>query len=34
MLGVTVSKIKAQTVNMETVTLVGNGTWNLTCFVY
>jgi hypothetical protein len=33
-LGVSVRKMKALTVNMETVTLTGTGRWNMTCFVY
>jgi hypothetical protein len=31
---VSVRKMKALTVKMETVTLIGKGRWNLTCFVY
>jgi len=34
MLAVSVRKMKALTVKMETVTITGNGGWNLTCFVY
>jgi hypothetical protein len=34
MLGVSVRKMKALTVKMETVTLIGKGRENLTCFVY
>jgi hypothetical protein len=34
MLGVSVRKMKALTVEMETVTLIGTGRYNLTCFVY
>jgi len=34
MLEVTVRKTKAMTVKMETVTLTGKSTQNLTCFVY
>jgi hypothetical protein len=34
MLGVSVRKIKALTVKMETVTLIGKGRKNLTCFIY
>jgi hypothetical protein len=35
MLGVSVRKMKALTVKVETVTLIGgNDRWNLTCFVY
>ena len=34
MLGVSVRKMKALTVNMETVTLTGRDRWNMTCFVY
>jgi hypothetical protein len=34
MLGVSVRKMKAMTVKMETVTLIGKGRSNLTCFVY
>jgi len=33
-LGVSVRKMKALTVKMETVTLIGKGRWNLMCFVY
>jgi len=29
-----VRKIKALTVKIETVTLIGKGGWNVTCFVY
>jgi hypothetical protein len=29
-----VRKLKALTVKMETVTLIGKGRYNLTCFVY
>jgi hypothetical protein len=29
-----VQKMKALTVNMEQVTLIGTGGWNMTCFVY
>jgi len=31
---VNMRKMKALTVNMETVTLIGTGRWNMTCFVY
>ena len=34
MLGVSVRKMKALTVKMETVTLIGKSRWNVTCFVY
>jgi len=34
MLGVSVRKIKAQTLKIETLTLIGKGRKNLTCFVY
>jgi len=34
MLGVSVRKMKALNVKMETVTLIGKGEQNLTCFVY
>ena len=34
MLAVSVRKMKALTVKMETVTVTGNGGQNLTCFVY
>jgi hypothetical protein len=34
MLGVSVRKTKTPTVRMEAVTLIGNGTQHLTCFVY
>jgi hypothetical protein len=34
MLGERVIKMKALTVKMETVTLIGKGRENLTCFVY
>jgi hypothetical protein len=34
MLGVSVRKMKAMTMKMETVTLFGKGRLNLTCFVY
>jgi len=34
MLGVSVGKMKAVTVRMETVTLTGKGRYNLTRFVY
>ena len=34
MLGVSVRKMKALTVKMETLTLIGKGRKNLTCFVY
>ena len=34
MLGVSVSKMKALTVKVETVTLTGKGAQNVTCFVY
>jgi hypothetical protein len=34
MLGVSVRKKKALTVNMDTVTLIGKGRWDQTCFVY
>ena len=33
-LAVSVKKIKALTVKLETVTLIGKGGYNLTCFVY
>jgi hypothetical protein len=33
-LRVSVRKIKALAVKMETVTLIGKGRWNLACFVY
>jgi hypothetical protein len=33
MLGVSVRKIRALTVKMETVTLIGKGTYNLTSFM-
>jgi hypothetical protein len=33
MLGVSVRKMKALTVNMETGTLIGKGRMNLTCFM-
>jgi hypothetical protein len=33
-LGVSVRKMKALTVKMETVTLIGKGRQNLTCFVH
>jgi hypothetical protein len=33
MLGVSVRKMKALNVKMETVTVIGKGIWNLTCFV-
>ena len=33
-LGVSVRKVKALTVKMETVVLSGTGRYNLTCFVY
>jgi hypothetical protein len=31
MLGVSVRKMKARTMKMETVTLIGKGRWNLMC---
>jgi hypothetical protein len=34
MLGVSVRKMKAQTVKMEAVTLIGRGRYDLICFVY
>ena len=34
MLGVSVGKMKALTVQVETATLIGKGRYNLTCFVY
>jgi hypothetical protein len=34
MIEVSVRKMKALPVKMETVTLIGKGRWNLTCFVY
>ena len=34
MLGVSERKMKALTENMEKVTLIGTGRWNMTCFVY
>jgi len=34
MLEVSVKKIKVPNVKMETVTLIGKGISNLTCFVY
>jgi len=34
MLRVSVRKMKALTVKIETVTLIGRGRQNLTCFVY
>jgi hypothetical protein len=34
MLGVSVRNMKALNVNMEAVTLIGKGRYNLTCFVY
>jgi hypothetical protein len=34
MLGVSVRKIKALTVKMEIVTLIGTGKYSLTCCVY
>jgi len=34
MLGVSVRKMKALTVNTETATLIGTGRWNMTCSVY
>jgi hypothetical protein len=34
MVGMSVRKIEALTVKMETVTLIGKGRYNLTCFVY
>jgi hypothetical protein len=34
MLGVSVRKTKALTVKMQTVTVTGNGGYNLTCLVY
>ena len=34
MLGVSVRKMKALAMKMETVTLVGKGRWNLKCSVY
>jgi len=33
-LGVSVKKVKALTVKMETVTLIGNGRQKLNCFVF
>jgi hypothetical protein len=33
-LGVSVRKMRALTVEMETVTLTGKGRWNWTCFVF
>jgi len=33
-LGVSVARIIALTVKMETVTLIGKGRYKLTCFVY
>jgi hypothetical protein len=33
MFGVSVWKMKALTVKMETVTLIGKGRWNMTSFV-
>jgi len=33
-LAVSVRKMKALTVKMGTVTLIGKGRWNLICFVY
>jgi len=34
MLGVSVKEIKTMTMKMKTVTLIGKGEWNLTCFMY
>jgi hypothetical protein len=34
MLGVMCEEAKVWTVKMKTMMLVGNGSWNLTCFVY
>jgi len=34
MLGVSVRRMKTPTVKMETVTLMGKGAMNLTCFVH
>jgi hypothetical protein len=34
MSGESVRKIKALTVKMETVSLIGKGRYNMTCFVY
>jgi len=34
MLGVSVRKMKALTVKMNRVTLIGKDRWNLICFVY
>jgi hypothetical protein len=34
MLGASVREMKALTVKMETVTLIGKGRLNLTCFVF
>jgi len=34
MLGVSVRKMKALTVKMEAIGLIGKGRYNLTCFVY
>jgi hypothetical protein len=34
MLGVSVRKMKALTVEVETVTLIGKGRQNMTCLVY
>jgi len=33
-LGVSVKMMMTLTLKMETVTLIGKGRWNLTCFVY
>ena len=34
MLGVWVRKMKALTVKVETLTQIGKGRWNMTCFLY
>ena len=34
MLGVSVRNMKALTLKMKTVTLIGKGRWNMTCSVY
>ena len=34
MLGVSVRKMKGLTVKIETVTLIGKGRYDVTCFVY
>jgi hypothetical protein len=34
MLGFSVGKMKTLTVKMEVVTLIGKGSYNLTCFLY